>query len=125
MGIDIYARWEGQRPKEVARQLEVWPSPYEGRAGYLREAYHGEPYATRYLVAEAFEVRSGTPIPARVLRERLPETLRLAELREREVYEVTSKTEIERTLQSYRDFVDLCERVESTTGEPVLIIASW
>jgi hypothetical protein len=40
-----------------------------GRAGYLREAYHGGLYATKYLVAEAFASDDATAeIPARVLR---------------------------------------------------------
>lgn len=29
-------------------------SVVHGHVGYLREAYHGEPYATRVLVPEAF-----------------------------------------------------------------------
>ena len=124
MGIDIYARYEGQTPEQVARQLEAWLSGHSG-AGYLREAYDGEPYATRYLFAEAFEVSYDTPIVAKVLRERLPETLRLAELRERTICGTTSKEDIEPTLQSYRDFVELCERVEAETGEQVLIRATW
>ena len=64
-------------------------------------------------------------IPAVVLRNRLPETLRLAERREREIYEVTDPEEIEAVLKSYRDFVALCERKESETGKPCLIIASY
>ena len=64
-------------------------------------------------------------IPAAVLRNRLAETLRLAERREREIYEVTDPDEIEVVLKSYRDFVDLCERKEFETGKPCLIIASY
>jgi hypothetical protein len=125
MGIDIYARWEGQLPEEVGKQLEVWLSGVAGNVGYLREAYHGEPYATEYLVPEAFESPKGAQIAAKVLRERLPETLRLAERRERTLYGATTAEEIEPTLQSYRDFVELCERVEMESGVPVLIVASW
>ena len=64
-------------------------------------------------------------IPAVVLRNRLPETLRLAEKREREIYEITDADEIEAVLKSYRDFVALCERKEFQTGKPCLIIASY
>jgi hypothetical protein len=125
MGIDIYARWEGQLPEEVRKQAKVWLSNDAGEVGYLREAYHGEPYATQHLVPEAFDRREGVEIPAKVLRERLPETLRLAEVRERKIYGATSMVEMKPTLDSYRTFVELCERIEKETGRPVLIIASW
>ena len=58
MGIDIYARWEGQLPDQVEKQLEVWLSGVDGGAGYLREAYHGEPYA----LCERVERESGVPV---------------------------------------------------------------
>jgi hypothetical protein len=125
MGIDIYARWEGQRPEDVGKQLKVWLSETDGAVGYLREAYHGEPYATRHLVLEAFDGGDGAFIPATKLRERLPETLRLAEERERTIYEANTAEEIEPVLQSYTAFVELCERMEAETGEPVKIIASY
>ena len=54
MGIDIYARWKGQTEAEEQAQNTGF-SAVHGHVGYLREAYHGEPYATRYLAAEAFE----------------------------------------------------------------------
>jgi hypothetical protein len=124
MGIDIYARWEGQRPEDVGNQLKVWLSGTNGAVGYLREAYHGEPYATRHLVPEAFE-EGGALIPATRLRERLSETLRLAEERERTIYGARAAGDIEPTLQSYTAFVELCERMEAETGQPVKIIASY
>jgi hypothetical protein len=37
-----------------------------GHLGYLREAYHGEPYATRVLVPESFET-GRAEIPAATL----------------------------------------------------------
>jgi hypothetical protein len=91
MGIDIYARWEGQLPEEVGEQLKVWLSATDGAVGYLREAYHGEPYATKHLVPEAFDNPDGATISATKLRERLPEALRLAEVRERTIYGAKSK----------------------------------
>lgn len=123
MGIDIYAQWEGMTETERSAQV-IGFSAVHGHVGYLREAYHGEPYATVELVGEAF-VGGRAYIPALVLRNRLPETLRLAEKREREIYEVTDPEEIEGVLESYRDFVDLCERKEIETGKPCLIIASY
>ena len=125
MGIDIYARWENQTDDEVKAQIKAYMDATVGNVGYLREAYHGEPYATRYFVPEAFKQDEGVPIPARILRERLPETLRLAEKRERTIYRATKPEDFADILKSYTDFVELCERKEKETGELVRIIASW
>jgi hypothetical protein len=57
-------------------------------------------------------------IPAGVLRERLAETLRLAEKRERQVYDETDEHEIEPFLHSFPDFVALCEAKERETVQP-------
>ena len=125
MGIDIYARWDKQTPEEVQPQYQAAFSVEAGDIGYLREAYHGEPYATRHLVPEAFENPKGALIPAKTLRERLPETLRLAEERERTLYETTTSKQIEPVLKSFTAFVELCERQEAKTGKPVKILAFW
>src|SRR5438477_7874439 len=86
MGIDIYAHWDRMSMAEQAAQITGF-SIEHGHVGYLREAYHGEPYATRHLVNEAFESRDGNAkIPASVLRERLPEAIQLAKEREQVVY---------------------------------------
>jgi hypothetical protein len=72
MGIDIYANWRGQSEAEASAQITGF-SGVAGHVGYLREAYHGGPYVTKYLVSEAFEDAEGVAaIPARTLRERLP-----------------------------------------------------
>ena len=76
-----------------------------GHVGYLREAFDGEPYATKALVPEAFEM-DRVPIYAEKLQARLPAALEIAEQREREIYGVTSNAEINRVLQSYADFVE-------------------
>lgn len=125
MGIDIYAHWKGQTEQERDEQHEVWTSAAAGHCGYLREAYHGEPYATQHLMPEAFENESRARIPAATLRERLPETLRLAEIRQRQIYDATTPEEIQPVLDSYTAFVELCERMERKTGQPVEIAASW
>jgi hypothetical protein len=88
---------------EEAAQITGF-SVEHGHVGYLREAYHGEPYATKVLVPEAFEEHS-VPIHAARLADRLPAVLVVAEARERQVYGVTDAEEIERVLKSYRDFV--------------------
>ena len=71
MGIDIYLKWENQTEEERRGQITGF-SVTHGRAGYLREAYHGGPYATHILVREAFESDDSTAeISAAVMRERL------------------------------------------------------
>lgn len=126
MGIDIYAKWRGQTKKEAKAQVTGF-SVLHGHVGYLREAYYGAPYATKHLVREAFESPEGEArIPASVLRERLPETIRLAKERQREVYgRKDTITEDDPEIQSFTDFVELCERKEQETGEPVTISASY
>jgi 4-aminobutyrate aminotransferase-like enzyme len=98
-----------------------------GNVGYLREAYHGEPYATMHLCREAFREQdgkrrhprrhpAGTPSPKR------------CELRRNASAPCMRKTDpaaIEEVLQSFRDFVALCAVKEKETGEPVEIIASY
>ena len=124
MGIDIYARWKGQTDEEEAAQITGF-SVERGDVGYLREAYHGAPYATRHLVAEAFDSDTAeAKIPSAVLRKRLPETLRLAKERERTVYQRTAADD-DPVIKSFVDFVALCERKEHELGEPVTIIASY
>ncbi|MDP2659512.1 MAG: hypothetical protein Q8R28_02120 [Dehalococcoidia bacterium] len=123
MGIDIYARWKDQTQEE-ANRID-WFSVEDGHVGYLREAYHGEPYATRHLVAEAFASDRGEArIPAAVLRKRLPETIRLAKERQRVVYKRTVADD-DPVIKSFTDFVELCERKERETGAPVTITASY
>jgi hypothetical protein len=71
MGIDIYLKWAGQTEEDEKKQF-CGCATDAGDIGYLREAYHGGPYATKLLVREAFE--AGTcqaEIPAAVMRERL------------------------------------------------------
>ncbi|PIR50290.1 hypothetical protein COU79_00190 [Candidatus Peregrinibacteria bacterium CG10_big_fil_rev_8_21_14_0_10_54_7] len=126
MGIDIYARWEGQTKEEEEAQYILF-SAVHGHVGYLREAYHGEPYATRHLMAEVFKSAEGkAKIPAKVLRKRLPETIRLAKKRQRVVYEHKGSINDDHpVIKSFTDFVDLCERKERETGKPVTILASY
>ena len=114
MGIDIYAKWYGMSEKEEQAQIAGCFSTVHGHVGYLREAYHGEPYATLVLVPEEVFERGEAFIRAAVLRERLPEALRTAERRERALYQ-SSAADIAEVLQSYRDFVDLGARKEAET----------
>lgn len=128
MGIDVYARWKGMTEEEEKAQYTGF-SVEHGHVGYLREAYHGRPYATRVLVPEAFtkgdESTDGwVSIPASVLRERLQEVVKVAIEREEKVYD----NKVDRTsptVKSYIDFVELCERKERETGEPVEVYVSY
>jgi hypothetical protein len=71
MGIDIYLEWDGMEEEEKTAQATGF-STTSGNVGYLREAYHGGPYATRILVREAFEADDcRAEIPAAIMRERL------------------------------------------------------
>lgn len=123
MGIDIYARWRNQSPAERDAQFTGF-SDQHGHVGYLREAYHGEPYVTQFMVSEAFE--QDAAIPAKTLRARLPRAIALCKQRYRKLYRLSAKSDETRAAcQSYQDFVALCEQKEAETGEPVVIHASW
>jgi len=124
MGIDIYMVWDGMTRVQKEAQITGF-CPTAGGVGYLREAYHGGPYVTKFLVAEAFKApKCEAQIPANVLRERLPEAMRLAIQRARRVYR-EDITEESPEVSTFADFVDLAERVEEATGNPVTIIADW
>ena len=84
----------------------MWPIPYVSMK--------------RRLEARALPLYPplGQRIPATVLHERLPETLRLAEERERTIYHETDLAVIGDVLKSYIDFVKLCERKEQEMSEP-------
>lgn len=72
MGIDIYLEWDGKEEDESVEQGAVGFNTTAGHVGYLREAYHGGPYATKILVREAFESEDcRARIPAARLRRRL------------------------------------------------------
>lgn len=71
MGIDIYLEWDGMNDEDKGAQRTGF-SVTAGSTGYLREAYHGGPYATKILCREAFESETyRAEIPAATLRERL------------------------------------------------------
>ncbi len=71
MGIDIYLRWPGMTEEERKNQITGY-STTSGDVGYLREAYHGGPYATKILVREAFEAAEyEAQIPAATMKMRL------------------------------------------------------
>lgn len=125
MGIDIYAKWRNQTDEEKEKQITGF-NALKGHVGYLREAYHGEPYATKYFVAEAFQnEKSEAQIPAKTLRDRLPEALGVVRDREAGVYQETDQYQIWKVQKSYVDFYKLCRAKEKETGEPCTIEASY
>jgi len=86
MGIDIYMSWPEQSEGERKAQITSFDTTV-GNVGYLREAYHGAPYATKHLVKEAFDAeRREAPIPAATMRERLADTIALCLIRENRLY---------------------------------------
>lgn len=100
MGIDVYLKWDKQTDEDRMGQFTGF-SVTSGHLGYLREAYHGGPYATTMLVREAFddprphtcgeseaecEPCGGVAIPVATLRERLPATVFTALVRDATLY---------------------------------------
>jgi hypothetical protein len=124
MGIDVYMQWDGMTEAEKQAQITGFAID-KGETGYLREAYHGQPYATRLLVPEAFEAEDAEAnIPAAIMRERLPEVIKTAIRRGKKVYqeELTPRSP---EVKAFTDFVNLATRKEKELGKPVKIIASY
>jgi len=141
MGIDIYMSW-GNGPSYDGKYEEA----FRGANGYLRESYHGGPYATVLLVPEAFgdPLRTaqafGVPfveslaldtdadgyslIPAAVLRSRLGAALLTVAERYRAIYREECG-EGHPALREFVEFVELAERMEAALGRPVGVRASW
>jgi hypothetical protein len=117
MGIDVYMRWKGQSKDEKEAQFTGF-STVHGHIGYLREAYHGGPYATTALCGE-----DGGIVSASELKARLPEALKACEIRERTIYKGDDAAVAQRQ-KAFIDFVALAEQKEKETGEPVEIVVS-
>jgi hypothetical protein len=121
MGIDIYLTWDGITPEEEKKQITGF-SIQHGHVGYLREAYHGGPYATKVLVPEAFE--DDAEISADVLESRLPAALQAYTDRCWKIYkEVVDENDP--GVKSFRDFVALARTKETQTGKPCRVHASY
>jgi hypothetical protein len=168
MGIDVYMSWPHQTKTEREAQMTVF-SVEDGHLGYLREAYHGGPYATVALLPEGFVGDGEVEIKATILRRRLAGSVFVALAREQLVYgemgdakrnetigeaierifnkEIRDRraTEIAASLSNeqrraveqmiatrnlpkvalaFVDFVELAERKEKETGQPVTITVS-
>lgn len=136
MGIDVYMHWREQTAEE--EELHFGGPGYRlgaferGQYGYLRESYHGNIYATRTLVPEAFgdfdydAEPCGAQIPARLLADRTEAAVKLVYDRYRETYDCDrDHPETQKAVRNLIDFVELAKRKEAETGEPVWIYASW
>jgi hypothetical protein len=124
MGIDVYLKWPGQTEAEEKAQYTGF-SVVSGDVGYLREAYHGEPYATHVLLPECFG--DGNPeqkIAAITLIERLPDAIRACIARHRKVYREEIGPD-DPPCKAYADFVRLAAEKEAATGEPCTVYASY
>ena len=126
MGIDMYLRWQGQTDDERKAQYTGYRVDH-GHVGYLREAYHGGPYATRALAPEAFEDTDGScddqgydigiRIPASTLRSRLEAVCDMVLLRAAKVYGETLTLDSPE-VRAFIDFVEMYERLEREGKEP-------
>lgn len=127
MGIDVYLQWDGMNEAEKSAQYTGF-SVQSGHVGYLREAYHGEPYATRVLVPEAFADNApeeGAAISAETMRDRLPDVIGAAKQREMTVYKARSIKETDPVVQAFVKFVELAETKEKETGKACRVVASY
>ena len=119
MGIDIYMRWDGMTEEDRDKQITGFDATV-GEVGYLREAYHGKIFATKYLVKEAFAKDAGEVyISPKELRKRLPLTKDIVIQRFRDVY----KEEIEEDnafVKAFEDFVRLSEALEEEGRKPTI-----
>src|SRR6266702_3732268 len=121
MGIDVYLNWDGMTEEDKEKQFTGF-SVHAGKIGYLREAYHGEPYATFILFSEDWDKQpeGGFTIANSVLKERLAKTVKVAMERERKLY----RNREPKTFQSFIDFVELHGRLEKEGKNPRIVISA-
>ena len=126
MGIDIYLKWGLMTEEDCDAQVTGFDTT-KGEVGYLREAYHGEPYPSKILMPETFEIDAGMDgihIPVATLRERLSATIEAAIERETKIYNEVDVTADSPVPSSYRRFVEKAEALEAE-GHHVLIVNSY
>lgn len=130
MGIDCYLinpDTNKLHAEETGQEEAMGFNPFSGHAGYLREAYHGGPYATQVLLKEGWfdeerDEEGNFSLEASTLRERLPETLEAAAIRNRVNY---AHRDEDAVLKSFKDFVDLAEDLEKKNGKPCKFYVSY
>ena len=131
MGIDCYLinpDTDQIHAEEIGQEEAMGFNPFSGHVGYLREAYHGGPYATKVLLPEAWideeerDEGGAISIEASTLRHRLPKTLEAAAIRNRENY---ANRDEDAVLKSFEDFVNLAEDLEKKNGKPCKFYVSY
>lgn len=111
MGIDVYLSWDGKTEEEQQAQYTGF-STVAGNAGYLREAYHGSPYATHALFPRDYweitqeEADAGGKLAdIALLKSRLAQTVMVAAYRNAMLYQ-------QGTDPAYVDLADLTEKLQ-------------
>lgn len=124
MGIDVYLRWDGQTQEEKQAQYTGF-STWHGHVGYLRESYHGGPYATKVLIPEGWvdEKAESVVVESSVLESRLPDVLDASRKRSLDIYQEKLDND-DPVLRSFIDFVALHKRLESEGKNPKIIISA-
>jgi hypothetical protein len=122
MGIDIYLEWDGMTEKEKDKQYTGFVP--KGKVGYLREAYHGGPYPSKFLITENWERQpeEGFSIPNKVLRKRLPKVIKAIITRETKIYKASPR-QVKAIIKEYKDFVNLHGRLEKQGKNPRIIVS--
>ena len=118
MGIDIYMRWDGMTEDDRQKQYTGFDATV-GEVGYLREAYHGSPYATHYFVQEAFEDEEydGVAIPSDTLLQRVPLAVDIHIQRHKEIYKEDVKKE-DKSARAFGEFAKLVQDLERQGKNP-------
>lgn len=149
MGIDIYMTWDDMTEDDVENQFTGFDTT-AGDIGYLREAYHGAPYATEVLVPEAFTwteqigglmetaemagqalppllsdmLTRGVPMRAEVLEDRLQDAMNTCRARYAALYPDATDEHVQEAVASYVSFVFLARRLQND-GKSIYIYASY
>lgn len=138
MGIDVYMKWDGFKEEDKEKQLKGFDATI-GDAGYLREAYHGEPYATMLLCGEGFEDErfkhaynpkakeddddyGYVKIAGDVLIERMPVVIQAAIERNIKLYNSTFDQSLP-YIKSFLDFVALYVKKEREGKHPRIYVS--
>ncbi len=124
MGIDVYLNWDQQTKAEKEAQYTGFDIT-KGNVGYLREAYHGGPYATKVLVPEAWAEGSDgdVTLPTATLKKRLPAVIKTVKERAAAIYK-EKLSDDDPIVKSFADFVALHERLELAGLNPRIVVSA-
>lgn len=136
MGIDVYLCWDNMSEDEHKAQFNSGDTD-GGKIGYLRESYHGEPYATRVLMPEGWDQalwdghnddclyhcpHGEVRIPAATLVGRLEETCGTA-IRRAELVYSDDIDQDDPHVQAFIDFVKLVQEKELAGLDPRIFVS--